>query len=235
MLKQLIITCILIISCLLSYGQTDSTKNLTYRTRYLLFTTPVKKNTIINGVAVGIMAVPWMKAESLKINGINIELEPMVVFVFPSVVFGSFFAPFRRDSLKQNESPLDNYNLFPERAVFYGTSINGINLSGGGVSDSKINGISVNGLTAFAEEVNGIEITGVMNLHYSFNGVIIAGFRNKTTTGNGPQIGLFNTCKSGQLVQIGLFNRIGNRVIPLINFSLKKKPTLPVITEKKAT
>ena len=39
--------------------------------------------------------------------------------------------------------------------------------------------------------------------------------------GKGLQIGLFNSCKEGKVVQIGLLNKIGKRTIPLLNFKLK--------------
>lgn len=116
-------------------------------------------------------------------------------------------------------------DVFTDSPFVFETKITGASICIGGVlGDTKITGLSLNGGISMAEEVVGVEATGVLNLHYSFRGIMIAGLRNKVTTGRGLQIGLFNTCRQGQVVQIGLINRIGKRITPIVNFSFRRKP-----------
>jgi hypothetical protein len=206
----------------LSYGQ-DS---LRMHQRNFIWTTPVKKNTTINGIGIGlIQAVPWMGANSLKINGLNLDVSLFGGFGIFYAVVGSAFAPFSKN--KKTESggeEISTVKIYTDTASTFATEIRGVSLSLGGAGrDTKINGICLNGGVSFADEINGFEITTVMNLHYEFNGIMIAGLRNKVTKGKGLQIALFNNCKEGQVFQIGLLNRIGNRILPICNFSFKRK------------
>lgn len=84
--------------------------------------------------------------------------------------------------------------------------------------DNKINGLTINGIGAMGQKLNGVSITFGLNNYYKFNGVLIAGLENMSTKGNGVQIGLFNYCKDCKVVQIGLWNKIGKRGLPIINF-----------------
>lgn len=189
-------------------------------TRNFVFTTPVAKNSTINGLALGLFVEPWMKADSLRINGMIISLEPFGVIAGMFAIYGTIAAPFQKDSsIRQDD--ITNNKVFTEKDTFFPVIIKGVSVSIGGLSRFiQMNGFSVNGITSFASEVKGFEITGIMNLHYSFNGVMIAGLRNKTTTGKGLQIALFNHCQSGKVFQIGLINRIGKRTLPFVNWSL---------------
>ncbi len=191
-----------------------------------VWATPVKKNTIVNGVAFGyIQAVPWMNADSLKINGLNLDVSLFCIWAGIYAVVGTLFSPFSRNSPSKNieEDPLGSRFVFVQKDTLFATKIKGVSIGAGGLaSGTKISGLALNGVTSFADIVNGVEITGIMNLHYSFSGIQLAGLRNKVTTGKGLQIGFINTCKGGRVVQIGLINRIGKRIIPFVNFSLKK-------------
>jgi hypothetical protein len=204
-----------------SFSQdTISQKNYT---RNFIFTTPVGKTTTINGLALGLSATPWMKADSLRINGVSVDIEPFGVIAGMYALFGTFAAPFQKeDTTSRGMSDIVNSKVFPKEDDYFPTIIRGVSVSIGGQSRlTKMNGFSINGITSFAMEVNGFEITGIMNLHYSFNGVIIAILRNKTTTGNGVQIALFNNCQSGKVFQIGLINKIGKRTLPFLNWRLR--------------
>lgn len=194
----------------------------THRTRNIAFTTPVSKNTTINGLAIGLMAEPWGKAATLQVNGLNIELAPFSALLgFPYALFGTVVAPFQKDTTGPYIYDFVNKNIFTEEPTSFDTKIRGISISAGGLTrGASAHGLIINGLISWPEEVRGIEITGFMNMHYDFTGLMIAGVRNKTTTGKGVQIALFNTCKEGKVVQFGLINRIGKRITPVLNFSL---------------
>jgi len=203
-----------------AYSQ-DTSKS-TY-TRNIVWTTPVKRNTDINGFAIGIMAVPWMSADSLRINGINFEISPFGFLGGLYAIAGTLYSPFHEkyDSTSDGAADLFSKQVFTEKEKFVATRIKGISVSLGGLSrETAISGISINGVICVANQMNGIELSGLMNLHYEFKGVMIAGLRNKVTTGKGIQIALINSCKSGRVIQLGLINRIGKRVTPIVNFSL---------------
>lgn len=217
---------VLAIACLAGIitGYSQDTAKPVY-TRNVVWTTPVKKNTTINGLAIGLSATTWKGADSLKINGLNIELEPFGLIAGVYALGGtivSLGSSEKKDSVIQAGGDLISRNIFTEKDPFVATKIKRISLSVGGLlSETAISGIAINGVVGFSNKMNGIELTGLMNLHYEFNGIMIAGLRNKVTTGKGLQVGLINTCKSGKLVQLGLVNRIGKRVTPLLNFSFK--------------
>jgi hypothetical protein len=187
----------------------------------VVWITPVAKNTTINGMAIGFMAIPWIHADSLKINGLNAEISPFGFIAGIYALAGTFMSPFGRDTVDAGD--LGSNKVFPTEDDWSATTIKGISVSFGGlVRNSKLSGVSINGITCFTNQTSGFEVTGVMNLHYSFRGLVVAGLRNKVTTGRGLQIALINTCKSGRVVQLGLINKIGKRVVPLINFSSGK-------------
>jgi hypothetical protein len=206
------------------YGQSADSVEIKYKIRNVIWTTPVSKNTKINGLAIGLMAVPWIKAESLKITGLNIDASPFAVFGGVFAIAGTIFSPFNTTKERQDEpKDLGSRDVFPDSLTgLPDTDIKGLSLSAELFKNYELRGVGINGFISFTEQTNGLEITGIMNLHYSFKGVIVAGLRNKTTTGKGLQIGLINSCKKGRVVQIGLINRIGKRIVPIINFSLKK-------------
>lgn len=202
-----------------AFAQSDNETINPIRHRYFIFTTPVQKNTQINGLAIGLMSIPWGKATQLKINGVNFELNFGGLFVWPYPLIGSI-AALSRDTIKQGKGDrITNYFAFEDSISNIETTVNGLSLSiAGSLSDTKHTGVSINGIFSFVHFMKGLNIAGLTNFNYSFEGVAISGLRNKCTKGKGLQIGLFNTCKTGQVLQIGLVNRIGDRTYPLINF-----------------
>ncbi len=210
-----------------SYGQTSDTTDLVHKTRYGIWVTPVSKNTVIHGVAIGFLAVPMMDAEILVINGLNIEASPFSVFGGVFSIVGTILSPFDTTSKRTtsiNGSEVRDFFPYYMDSISSGkpkSAINGLSISTGLPGIDKLSGVAVNGVISSPYQMNGFEITGLINLHYSFKGVMVAGFRNKATLGKGLQIGLFNSCREGKVVQIGLINRIGKRTLPFVNFKLK--------------
>lgn len=189
------------------------------KTRNGIWFTPVSRNTRINGMALGLWAMPMDDAiDTMEINGINISIEPL------SLTFFSFYAIAGTVSSlfeSRKGSVLFNKDVFVDSLSSDPLKINGLSISGGQIGDIT-NGISLNLGATFSTTMNGMSVSTVMNGHYSFKGVLIAGLRNKTTTGSGLQIGLINTCRDGNLVQIGLINRIGKRIVPIMNFRFRR-------------
>jgi hypothetical protein len=203
-----------------SHSQSLPTKTIT---RNVIWFTPAKSNTTINGLAMGLMVTP----NGLKINGLNFDIDPLALYLGMLAIYGTIESPFNRS--KGDSSNYPDWDEFSSRRVFPDSisgetaSIKGVSLSLGGLAwNANISGVALNGIIGFSSKMQGLEITGFVNLHYSFKGVMIAGLRNKVTTGTGLQVGLINTCKKGRVVQIGLVNRIGRRTLPFINFSFRR-------------
>lgn len=197
---------------------------LRYKVRNFVFTTPVSRNTIINGLAVGLAPLPMKDAERLKINGLNLYVNPLTgAYFIAAGIFGTLAAPFAKDSLDgQPSDPLVSNKTFVDSSGDYRTQIRGVSIGAGALpAGTLVKGLSIELVASLAEKTEGIGVSGLVNLQYDFDGVLIAGLRNKTTKGNGLQVALFNSCKEGKVFQLGLINRIGKRTLPFINFKLK--------------
>jgi hypothetical protein len=182
------------------------------RTRNIIFTTPVARNSTINGLAIGFQPNTWQGARILNINGVSISASPIDPFLaLFTLIFSLRFS--------EADGPKDDFNnrhLYPSEDTSKET-YNGL-IAGSWSPRVKCNGVNIAAIMNRATIMKGLSIAGLYNHHYSFKGVLIAGIRNKTTRGRGLQIGLLNRCQEGKLVQIGLLNRIGKRTIPFINF-----------------
>src|SRR5262245_31408565 len=71
------------------------------RIRNIAFTTPVNKNTTINGLAIGFCPTPWHSSNTLNINGISVSaspVDPLIAF------FGLLYAlPTGKNSSRRME------------------------------------------------------------------------------------------------------------------------------------
>jgi hypothetical protein len=179
------------------------------RTRNIVFTTPVEKNSTINGLAIGFQPNTWHGARILNINGVSISASP----IDPIIVIAYLYLTLCKEGV---EDDLNCRHFYPNSDTSKET-YNGL-IMGSFSPRVKCNGVNIAAVMNYAKTMKGLSIAGLFNHHYSFKGVLIAGIRNKTTKGKGLQIGLLNRCQEGKLVQIGLLNRIGKRTIPFINF-----------------
>ncbi|BAV05423.1 hypothetical protein SAMN05421788_105124 [Filimonas lacunae] len=210
-----------VLSALSTVAAQEKAKDSAMHIRNIAWTTPVSKNTTVNGIALGAMAMPIGMADSLRIHGCSVDLSPLGLFLSFYAVPGTFMRSVP-DSSKGGKDPFRGPKYYVDSTI-EGVVINGLAISGGGMFlQAKMRGIQLNGCISMAGSVQGLEISGFVNLHHSFSGVMIAGIRNKVARGRGLQIALFNNCKEGQLVQIGLINRIGKRVLPFFNCSFKR-------------
>jgi hypothetical protein len=193
--------------------------------------TPSNKHRIISGLAIGLTAHPWSTWQDtsyVKINGLNVEVGPLGII---GGIWGTMFGFFgSKDSLKHKSNFFSQYGYTDSTELTYptyGTRVNGLSISLGGMTDTYNKGLIINGLSGASYRTYGVQISGLLNDAYEFKGLMIAGISNKTTKGKGMQIGLINSCKTGQVLQIGLFNRIGKRVLPIINFRFKRDNVSP--------
>jgi len=182
-----------------------------------LWFTPTGHSAEIDGVAVGIWAAP--KKYSLVVNGLNVEANPATIILWFYEAFGCVYGPFNNDSTR--DVPLLSSGKFPWNDTSTRAKIRGVSISTAQFGTSTT-GVGINVISSWTNEMNGLEISGMMNMHYRFNGLCLA-IRNKVTYCRGMQIGVFNECREGHLIQLGLLNRIGNRRTPFINFSFKRK------------
>lgn len=123
------------------------------------------------------------------------------------------------------------WNLYGVSAGILNSSVLapcGIQFAGGlSTASSDVYGIQFAGLGSVIfsggvdSTVYGAQIAGVMVGTDHLRGVQIAGLYAGASTAIGLQVGLINFAKkvpaSGVLVQIGLVNNIGSRVLPLLN------------------
>ncbi len=187
--------------------------------------TPTTKNKVVQGVAIGLTAHPWSSWDDtifVKVNGVNLEVEPFGII---GGVWGTMYGLIGINDENGNRLSFfsnHGYDSLSEIYTEYGTHINGLSISIGGIDNSYNHGIIFNGLSGFSHEIKGFQFSGLINTTVDLKGVSVAGLANVATKANGIQIGLINKCKTGNVLQLGLFNRIGKRVIPFINFRIKK-------------
>ena len=210
------VTCLLLLFQLLIPGLGKgqcfrgwSTDTSATRTRNIIFTIPVARNSTINGLAIGFQPNTWREARLLNINGISISASPIDPFI--AVLYLDLFL-----TKELGDDNFNNRHSYPDVDTSKET-YNGL-IVGSFSPRVKCNGVNIAAVMNYAKTMKGLSIAGLFNHHYSFKGVLIAGIRNKTTRGKGLQIGLLNRCQEGKLVQIGLLNRIGKRTLPFINF-----------------
>ncbi len=185
----------------------------TYDRRNIFWFTPCSVEEI-NGLALGLFTEnikndPYNEKDSLKINGLNLEISIMRFASLPSMGYSGPFP----DSL-------EFYDEYISRNIEL--RINGINISlFGTINEAKISGLNIGGLNTVVDHINGLSLSGLNNFSYIMNGLTVAGIRNRATKGRGVQIGLFNRCTDLRGFQIGLWNRNGKRTLPFINWQFK--------------
>jgi len=183
-----------------------------YKKRDFVYYTPSETDQI-NGLAIGAWAQNTRDyRDSLEINGLNIEINPVIFFGYMRGVFTIRY----QDSIE--------YYLNKKKKNYYGLTVNGFNLSlPGNVNDiATINGFNLTLLTSSLGRVDGFSLSGLINTCYLLNGVSISGLYNSATKVKGVQIGLINKTTSLRGFQIGLWNKNGKRSLPFINWQFKE-------------
>lgn len=178
-----------------------------YRKKIIWFIPPFDtKVDEINGLGLGFTAWPSNFKDSLKVNGLCIEVLSLGFF---APIFGSFL---RRDSI-----------IFAEQSEPTTVKIKGVNINAGGaIGETEITGFYIGGVTTMVNKLKGFSVTGVHTIAHEMRGVSISGLRNQSKKARGVQIALFNSCKDLRGVQLGLWNRNQRRSLPIVNWSFKK-------------
>lgn len=197
-----------------------------------------QSNQVTNGISVGIFHSKELTNSTT--NGLRLELLGQgIISLFvdnsPNNDIDSLPPIITSYSEKINGVSFSTLGLFGEQKInglhigIFGNKtalINGICLTGVINSGEKINGISIAGYMNQYKIQNGLIAAGLGNFIHSGSGVLLASFTNNTRFFNGIQISLFNHCYSGNLIQIGLLNRIETnpkwcRILPFINIGKK--------------
>ena len=172
----------------------------------------------VNGWAIGWIELGANDRDSVVINGLYTNLEPFQVFWAGMIFAYTMWTPF---NLKET---LNNLEYFDSTYIWHGNRINGISLSVTEFSDDyHVNGLIISGVIHDLYKLNGLSVSGLIGEFSSFNGVMVSGILNNTHSGKGLQIALVNRTQAMTGIQIGLWNQIGKRKIPLINMSFKTK------------
>lgn len=186
---------------------------------------PKDKHVVVNGVSLGWSIHPWSAGADtcfVEMNGFNLELGPLGII---GGIWGTMFGLVGGRDGNSNKISFFSRHQDADSNFYakYGTFVNGVSVSVGGISETFNKGVIVNGLSCFSFKTTGLLVSGLVNKNYESKGLSIAGLANVAHVVRGVQIGLINKCETGQVVQIGLFNRIGKRVVPIINFRFRKE------------
>ena len=219
MTKTILISILICLSGQYAMAQNGIRPNNIDTVRFHL--SPKDKHIVVNGASLGLSINPWTDTCFVKMNGLNIELGPLGII---GGIWGTMYGLVGVKDAKGNTVNFFSRHQFADSVdVKYGTFVNGVSISVGGIGDTFNNGVIVNGLSCFSYKTTGLLVSGLINRSYECNGLSIAGLANVARVVRGVQIGLINKCATGQVLQIGLFNRIGKRVVPIINFRFRKE------------
>ena len=177
----------------------------------------------INGLAVGVATMNIYK-RPLQVKGINIDICPLglviggffIVAQPVATIMPNLFLKKRHDDFyKIDTSYLSDY---PQR------KITGLQLQAFGGIESNVYGIAVSGVISTFVKQRGLAVSFVSNISDDFKGIQISLWGNTSVIGQGVQIGLFNKCTDCKGLQIGLLNRNGRSLQPIINWRRKHQP-----------
>ena len=186
--------------------------------RNVLWFSPTRAHQI-NGIALSGMSSDLVyKNDSLQVNGLRVEADPLTVIFLPYILIQSVQVPFANVDTTKRYS----YRV-PDTIGASKTFMNGINISLLGGSDmNSIKGINISSFATYAGDIKGISTSLLTNTTFDFKGILIAGLLNDTNKGSGLQVALFNRCKDCKGVQVGLLNKMGKRTLPIINMRFKR-------------
>lgn len=190
---------ILFLSISISGFSQENVGNDSLKTVLFSFTPRTKKVQKINGLAIGLGYDLFEKNTIKKVNGLNIEVNPLVP------LFILFDDPGRRGFAEQPTIKINGlslgtgHSITQENIAFTGVAVA---LSNSGYS---CNGISVNGFYNFSTKMNGLHVSGIANVCKNMNGLSVA-FANSSEKLNGIQVGALNDADYFKGIQLGLYN-----------------------------
>ncbi|GGB70928.1 hypothetical protein GCM10007424_08650 [Flavobacterium suaedae] len=210
----------------------------TLKTKVFSFT-PVSKYTgKVNGLTFGVGHELNRGSQSVTVNGLNLEVNPLTPFIVLMV------EP-RKSMIKYSVPTTVNGVHIAVGGFLGGGIINGLNLSvfnAGRIT----NGLSITAFYNYTYEMNGLHIAGISNTTDKASGVLLSfgnsaddfkglqvgainmarnsmvglqlGGYNEAGNMTGIQIGIFNKAKKVKGFQLGLWNVNEKRSLPIINF-----------------
>lgn len=203
-------------------------------TRVFAFTP--KQNGIekVNGMALGLGIDVFNEGTILKVNGFNLEMNPLsflyFLFAGPSdfsvkeafVVNGLHLSTGNRQKGKINGLCISFLNtnhavngLSLNLAYNYATVLNGMHLSSFANSSESAKGFFF-AMSNYSKVANGLQL-GVFNNSEVLKGIQL-GVLNKSKDIKGIQIGLINLTNKGKGLQLGFWNVNDKRSMPIINW-----------------
>lgn len=159
-----------------------------------------KKVQQVNGLAVGLGFDIDDDNKIKKVNGINLEIDPL------TILYLMFDDPSRRGFPQEPTIKINGLNIGTghsnqcENVAYTGLSVSLIN------TGFSCNGISVNGFYNYATKMNGLHISVIANVSKNINGIGFS-FSNNTENLNGIQIGVFNDADYFKGIQLGVVNK----------------------------
>lgn len=191
-----------------------SQNNLGFKTTVFSFTPKNENIEQVDGLTIGLGLDAFNEGSIQKINGLNLEVNPL------SLLYLMFANP----KHFTNE---------------YHTTVNGLHVSTGSISNLKTNGlavsflnighaangVSINGMYTHITKLNGFHVSGLGNYSKIANGLFISA-SNDSELCYGSQLGLFNSSETFKGLQIGVVNRSEDTIgvqIGLFNLSKKYK------------
>lgn len=196
-------------------------------TRNIIGFIPSKADKV-NGWAIGYLFLSENDLSDNKmkvINGVYSNLSPFQIYYGAYVSIFSFWALFGTDALNvktQNKSIYGKYS--GKDSLELNKILNGVSLSFADIGyRTKINGIEISVLSQNSDQMNGLSFSGLVNSKTFLKGGMF-GLINISESVKGFQCGLVNNCSNLQGFQLGLFNRSDNRIMPILNIRLNKRP-----------
>lgn len=218
-MKNLFLFCMLLFS-IVAFSQSDTLKST------FLSVTPRSQNVEqVNGIAIGAGVNMSQNNTIEKINGLNIEINPLSLFVM-LLADPTKTSPSIDDKVVVNGLSIGTgHSIMNASVVYSGIQISMFNTGLG------CNGISINGVYNYVETMNGFHVSGISNTAVTANGMFLS-FANHSDTMNGFQLGVINSSEYFKGLQIGVYNKTnkqkglqigfwnsnGKRSMPFINW-----------------
>ncbi|MES2654067.1 MAG: hypothetical protein V4620_00660 [Bacteroidota bacterium] len=153
----------------------------------------------------------WYQNTYPTINGVDINLNPLVIFTPIMMLLYSADSAFNSPPTLAMTDTI-NFSKFKQ--------INGIQIALLNMDATIINGLNINAFASRETGTRGVTISLLSNKEYFTNGLTLALFGNHNTKCKGVQLGLVNSCRQLKGIQFGLWNKNQKRSLPLINWCL---------------
>lgn len=190
------------------------------KTKIFSFSPKKTLSNNVNGINLGVLDI----YDGQKINGINLQLNPIVI-IYP-LLPKAIPAPEKDkgrvviDGIHLSTSGTTDdkeMNGIGISMYHHAFATNGISANFYNNTSKKLNGIHISGFSNNTDKGSGLNVAVLGNFAEKFNGLQI-GLSNETENLKGAQIGLFNKTNKMKGLQIGFWNKNGKRSLPFINF-----------------